>query len=499
MIGKKMDNFDDISASGNKGINLPYDPGQGAAFWSAVEEIPGCPQFSSPPIKTMRFASGAITSVPAILEKIGASPKKPVLVVMDQNPMRRDEDDLKELILRLLDEAHWQAMPLRLTAEGDGQLHTDMVQAEKVKSALQPGWAVLAVGAGTICDIAKHGSYLFQQDGRGTIPLAVFQTANSVSAFTSNMAPIFINGVKRTVPSRYVDALICDLETLRDAPYDMTQAGVGDLLASFLSLPDWLLAHRLGLDDQYSRLPEQLMGPLQDNLLLIADDIHRRTLKGMEVLAKLIALSGLCMSLTEATTPMSGFEHVFSHVLDLLAEKEGRPLAMHGLQVSLAAIISAEAYRQVLNKFDPARIDFESCYPAPKEMIELIEKAFAPIDPGGGVAAECWADYSKKLLAWHEHRSEFKKFLGEWPAIRIELKKLARSPEELAVILRKIEAPISFEQLSPSVSEEQAAFAFFNASLIRRRFTIGDFLIFSHWERQTLWRQAWEKSLELAA
>jgi glycerol dehydrogenase-like iron-containing ADH family enzyme len=37
---------------------------------------------------------------------------------------------------------------------------------------------------------------------------------------------------------RYPDALVCDLETLRDAPYAMTAAGVGDLLVAGVSFAD---------------------------------------------------------------------------------------------------------------------------------------------------------------------------------------------------------------------------------------------------------------------
>src|SRR6185503_12971995 len=84
----------------------------------------------------------------------------------------------------------------------------------------------------------------------------------SVSAYTSNMAPTFVDGVKRTLPSRYPDVLVCDLETLRDAPQAMTVAGVGDLLAAFGSYADWWLAYRLGLDNSYTKFAKTLMGPL---------------------------------------------------------------------------------------------------------------------------------------------------------------------------------------------------------------------------------------------
>src|SRR6185436_3348305 len=125
----------------------------------------------------------------------------------------------------------------------------------------------------------KHACFLqHTQHGAAPLPFVVYQTANSVSAYTSNMAPVFVNGVKRTLPSRYPDVLVCDLETLRDAPMAMTVAGVGDLLAAFGSYADWWLAHRLGLDASYTEFAQTLMGPLDEILLAHAEQIQQRTL-----------------------------------------------------------------------------------------------------------------------------------------------------------------------------------------------------------------------------
>ena len=121
------------------------------------------------------------------------------------------------------------------------------------------------------------------------------------------------------IDSRYPDALICDLETLRDTPAEMTAGGVGDMLAVFVSFPDWYLAHRLGMDSGYSELAKHLVGPL-DEILLAADGIRGGDLESVAILAKIIALGGLAMSLSRATTPMSGFEHVMSHVYDQSSE-----------------------------------------------------------------------------------------------------------------------------------------------------------------------------------
>jgi glycerol-1-phosphate dehydrogenase [NAD(P)+] len=468
-------------------MNLPFDPGDIQPFRQAIEKIPGYPVGEDLPIRAMIFESNALFRLPELLTLAGADPQQPLLVVMDRTPMQRAGADLKPLIMNLLSQAGWPAEALWLEPGADGQVHTDFLQIERVGAWLRPGVAVLSVGSGVVTDVAKHACYVHQQQTSTHLPFVIYQTANSVSAYTSNMAPVFVEGVKRTLTSRYPDVLICDLETLRDAPPAMTVAGVGDLLAAFSSFADWRLAHQLGLDPTYNTFAQTLMGPLDELFLEEAPAIRDATLAGMETLAKLIALGGLAMSLSHATAPLSGFEHVISHVLDLLAERAHRPLAQHGTQVALATRLATSAYEIFLNEFEPTEVNLAQCYPTAEHMRARLETAFQSIDPSGQVAAECWADYELKLEAWHQQRPRFEAFLRDWPRQRLALQALFRPPAVTLQILRAIQAPLAFEQLTPPASAEQVKFAFLNAPLIRRRLTLGDLFILLNWDRETLW------------
>ncbi len=475
-----------------------YDPGAGAAFWAAIEKLPGYPSGEHMPIPIMLFESNAVYKLPDVMTRANAQRDKPLLVVMDKTPMIRQGKYLKQLVMEILSKASWLVQSVFLEPDGTGQVHTDMPHIEVVKKMIQPGASLLAVGSGTVCDITKHAAYLYEKETGSAPSFVAFQTANSVSAFTSNMAPTFVDGVKRTLPSRYPNALVCDLETLADAPYDMTVAGVGDLLAAFVSFPDWYLAHELGMDPAYSEFAQLLMGPLDEVFLASAKKIHDRSPEGMAILAKLIALGGLAMSLSHATTPMSGYEHVISHVLDMLAETEARPLAQHGTQVALATLLAADAYQHFLNEFDPLEVNLDSCYPKPASMEKLILNTFGTIDPSGGAGRECWADYRLKLDLWNENRPRFESLRQDWPSVQAHLSQLTRTPEQLLEILRAIDAPLNFDQIVPPVSEVQIRFAFMNAPLMRRRLTVGDLLLFSNWDRDRLWQQIWARSQTLA-
>jgi glycerol-1-phosphate dehydrogenase [NAD(P)+] len=406
--------------------------------------------------------------------------------------MRRAGADLKPQVLSVLRAAGWQPEPVWLLPDHTGQVHTDFPQIESVQARLRPGVAVLSVGSGTVTDVAKHACFLWAKEAQAApLPFVVYQTANSVSAYTSNMAPVFVGGVKRTLPSRYPDVLVCDLETLRDAPAGMTAAGVGDLVAACGSFADWYLANQLGLDDTHTEFARTLMGPLDDILLERAPAIRAGELEAVSILARLITLAGLAMSLSHATAPLSGFEHVVSHVLDLVAERAGRPLAQHGSQVALATLLTTRAWELFLAEFDPAEVNLEACYPDAGAMQARIQAAFAALDPSGGVAQECWADYQLKLAAWHARRERTAAALRDWPTVRAALQERLRTWRQAALILERAGAPLRFDELDPPAAEADVRFAFFSAPLIRRRLTLGDLFVFLNWDAASLWSRVW--------
>jgi glycerol-1-phosphate dehydrogenase [NAD(P)+] len=471
-------------------MTIRFDPGHLADFKTAIRGIPGYPSGEDLPIREMVFESGALWGLSELLLRAGITQNQPLSVVMDRTPMQREGKQLKELIFQVLNDAGQQFEVIWLEPDHTGQVHTDFGQINSVIARLPTNSAVLSVGSGTVTDIAKHACYVHQKERNSPpLPFVVYQTANSVSAYTSNMAPTFVDGVKRTLPSRYPDVLICDLETLRDAPLSLTVAGVGDLLAAFSSYADWWLAYRLGLDLTYTEFAQTLMGPVDEIFLEQAEGLQAGTLESTAVLAKLIALGGLAMSLCHATAPLSGFEHVISHVLDLVAEEKQRPLAQHGTQVALTTLLTTSAYQIFLDEFEPSEVNIANCYPTEAQIKARIEASFNPLDQTGRVAAECWSDYKIKLEAWHAHRADFEDALYDWPAISTQLRSLIKPPHVAANILRAISSPVRFAELTPPPTESEVKFAFRSAPLIRRRFTLGDLFMLLDWDQETLWAQ----------
>ena len=142
------------------------------------------------------------------------------------------------------------------------------------------------------------------------------------------MAVLLKDGVKRTLPSRYPTAIISDLRVLASAPKAMTLAGLGDCCARFVAYGDWYLASVLGLVDFYSEVPLALLNNLDTILLEAAPGIGQRTYKGEAILARALLLAGIAQSVVNMSAPISGTEHVTSHVLDMIAQHYHRGLAL---------------------------------------------------------------------------------------------------------------------------------------------------------------------------
>jgi glycerol-1-phosphate dehydrogenase [NAD(P)+] len=435
-------------------------------------------------IDEILIAPDALLELPAVLQRAGCTSGGTVLLVMDETPMHREGEDLKVFTQALLRNAGYAVHPLWLSGDRYGLVHADFEQVERVRAAIAPGTALVALGAGTLTDIAKHAAYLYDQEHAGAPRLVYIccQTANSVTAFAASMAVLLKDGVKRTLPSRYPTAILSDLRVLASAPQAMTNAGLGDCCARFVAYGDWYLAYTLGLVEFYSEVPLALLANLDAILLEQAAGIGARTYEGEATVARALLLAGIAQSIVNMSAPISGTEHVISHVLDMIADHYQHGLALHGAQVGVATLTAAALYQRFLTEFDPQAVDTAACYPDDTRLQAWIEEAFRAIDPSGAMARECWHDYHQKLTLWRANRGRFEQFCARWQREhRPRLAALVRPPEIVQTILARAGAPQRPAELEPPVSEEEYRFAVRHGHFIRQRFVLTDLLYFLGW------------------
>jgi len=444
--------------------------------WSDYDQVPQIE------LKRVVVEDDAILGLPDALREIAREDSDEVVLIMDKVPYQRAGKSLKPMVTSMLAEAGFTLRVVELEGDKDGIVHPDFHEVEYVKNHLKPGVAVATVGSGVISDITKHACFTFDQEhpGEPHLPLIFCMTANSVPAYGSRMAIITKDGVKRTWPSRLSDVIIADLKTLCDTPLEYTMGGIGDMCAMFMAFADWYLGKYFGLGT-YFQGSWHILEDVKDLMFPYADEIGKRTRLGMEVLAKIQTLGGLTMTYARESSPVSGFEHVVSHMLDMGAPFWGRRIANHGSQVAVAAIPGLVGLNWFLNDFDPSTVDIERCYPSSETMERRVRGVFDALDPSGAVGAECWSDYRQKLKGWGEARSHLEELLADWPDQKTYLQSLIMQPEPYVQALQTARHPLLFEELNVRVPEEQGRWAYHNAHLMRKRFSSGDLLFYLGW------------------
>ena len=401
-----------------------------------------------------------------------------ITLVVDDVPMRRGRDDLKALVASGLRTADPDLRTVRLTSGEDG-VHADASAIATVVADAAGSGCIVAVGSGTICDIAKEASRALDA------AYVVVQTANSVNAFSDDMAVLLINGVKRTVPSRWPDVLVIDLTVIADAPAALNRAGVGELTAMFTGPADWRLAAAFGMDPTWDRRVVDLFRDGAAALLGAAPLATSGDLAAQRTLAELMTLSGLALGIAGRTAPISGTEHTVSHLLDMAAARAGRPAGLHGAQVGVASLAAAVAWERFLATFEPRTL-LTARSPEPAAMHRRIVTAFSALDPSGAMADECWVEYRQKLERWEAGRGGLPAVVERWPEIRADLASLLGTPAAIAAALRSAGAAATFEELDPAATRDDAVWALFNGHLIRNRFTLADLAWFAGaWTAET--------------
>lgn len=267
----------------------------------------------------------------------------------------------------------------------------------------------VAVGAGTVNDIAKYASFKL---GREYVAVP---TAASMNGYTSTIAAILVGGVKRTLPCGQPIGIFADTTVLTKAPPHLNRAGFGDLLSKPVSQGDWLLSH-IVRDVPYATRPNEILEDLFAELLVQAAAIGRADEHGLHVLMEAILVSGFSMAVAGSSAPASGGEHLVSHYWDMEQLDQQLPLlGLHGTQVGIATRISAMLFEKLLS-LDPTTID-PRALAAKKPTFDraALETHHATLSPS--IRDEIAAQLQRKQRYGAELETELTLVRERWPQI----------------------------------------------------------------------------------
>lgn len=265
----------------------------------------------------------------------------------------------------------------------------------------------VAVGSGTITDIARFASH---RTGRPFVSMA---TAPSVDAYASIVAPIVVEGMKRTVPAQAPIGVFADSEALAKAPRPMMAAGFGDIICKYSAVADWRLGALLWGEPFDEAIAERSIAAARD-CERAAADIGAAKPEGLAVLMAALVESGLCMAEAGHSRPASGAEHQYSHFWEMRLLAENRPPVLHGLKVGIGTLEAARLWDLVkgISRERAAALLSSSRLPDRGSEEKRIRAAYR------GAADETIAAQRRFLeMGEAEYEALKAKILGSWDAI----------------------------------------------------------------------------------
>lgn len=206
---------------------------------------------------------------------------------------------------------------------------------------------IIVIGSGTLNDIGKILARVTRRK------YMIAGTAPSMDGFASNTSSMISAGIKVTLPSSCPAAIVADLDIICQAPMKMLQAGLGDMLAKYISICEWRISH-LVTGEYYCEQVASLVRRSLKKCIQSAEGLTKRDPEAIRNILEGLILSGIAMSFAGVSRPASGIEHYFSHIWEMRAIEFRTNGDLHGIQVGIGTILALIIYEH-LKTIKPSR------------------------------------------------------------------------------------------------------------------------------------------------
>lgn len=295
---------------------------------------------------------------------------------------------------------------------------------------------VIGVGSGVINDIskilAKTSNKLYM----------IVATAPSMDGYASATSSMSIDGLKVSLPSKCADIIVGDIDVLKNAPDIMLSAGLGDMLAKYISICEWRIANEITGEYYCENVAELIRFALKrcvDN----ASGLLKRDENAVKAVFEGLVIGGVAMAYAGVSRPASGVEHYFSHVWDMRGLEFGTKVALHGIQCAVGTYIAAGLYEKVL-KITPNKekaISYAKTFDY-GEWANVLKVFF-----GTGADAMIALEEKEQKYSVEKHSKRLEIILDKWTKICQIIREEIPTQKEIEKILDVIKAPKNPKEL----------------------------------------------------
>lgn len=265
---------------------------------------------------------------------------KKLLLVADSNTYRVCGQAVKEQLTGRVGDV--------LVYERDGILVPDEEAVSQMQKKLTGDMdLIVGIGSGVIQDLCKYVSF------KAGMPYCIVATAPSMDGYASKGAAMIAGNMKITYNAHVPEAIIGDVDVLKNAPMELIRSGYGDILGKYSCLNDWKLSQVI-LGEYFC----QNVYDLTYDMLLKTRDLgaklQERDEEAIQTLMEALVGVGIAMAYVGNSRPASGSEHHMSHFFEVTGILNDEEYFMHGIDVAYSAVYTQRIRETLLRMDKPA-------------------------------------------------------------------------------------------------------------------------------------------------
>jgi len=296
---------------------------------------------------------------------------------------------------------------------------------------------VVAIGSGVINDIGKIVANVTDK------PYIIVATAPSMDGYASATSSMEMSGLKVSLNSKCANVIIGDIDILKNAPLKMLKAGLGDMIAKYISICEWRIANLL-IDEYYCEEVANLVRSALQKCVDNAEKLLERDDEAVKAVFEGLVIGGVAMAYVGVSRPASGVEHYFSHLWDMRGLEFKTPVDLHGIQCGIGTYLASGIYeqlREITPDIEKAR-NYVKKFDNEKWNSEL--RAFI----GKGAEAMIALEEKDQKYSISKHETRIKKIISEWDNILKIIEEEVPTQEYIGNLLDKIDAPKLPEEIN---------------------------------------------------
>ncbi len=292
---------------------------------------------------------------------------------------------------------------------------------------------IIGVGSGVINDIGKILASVTEKR------YIIVATAPSMDGYASASSSMVRDGLKVSLNTKSADAIIGDIDVLKNAPLHMLKSGIGDMMAKYISIGEWKISNII-TGEYYCEKTAELVRCALHKCVENIGGLLGRDENAVSAVFEGLIICGAAMAYAGVSRPASGVEHYFSHVLDMRGVEFGTPVDLHGIQCGVGTLYAAKVYDKI-RQIKAPDIEKAEKYVASFSFEDYKPKLKAFI--GRGAETMISAEENDGKYDKAEHSARLLRIVDSWEIIISTVNKEIPPAYEIEKLLDVIEAPKS--------------------------------------------------------